>query len=978
MPEEEIAIKGLDLTTSGHQTPGACRLLENLVPTGRPDSDRRLWEVPQVEAERGDFSGLLSIGWQRRSRLGDLADTAGDPGQSLNRLVALKADGVYVIDPGQSYAEKQLWSFSSSDDSRRATFAQVGPSLFVAVTKGDGVGAPEVLLEVKGDVATPVQWPPLPIMDTSYEAGGPGLRRGTILFRVAWELEDGTIGPAGPPFLERRLDPDWSARVRVERQPPIPGAWKNRLRQLVLLAHVPTFEAIENSQQTRQPRTKARAVEAPPRIIGRFKSYEPGNSFQIEKTFAEIQADEQYDGVGLRAHEVEAGALYSYNQRLILGDTTYQLHRPHLEQMLQWAGGTQNAGGDDYWLVLEVTVETQLGDVTVHSDPLPFDSSAITQVETRGSISVPVVRQGYLYYPDTRAKSWRFLVSTDYAGDFEAATWEEATTPGSDRTFTEAAGGGFVYTDIAPGEPYDMTNRSGAPDVDPLAHRLFERSNDDDKVFDPQDDFRFNNGVQTQTSDPATIEDETARSFDFAKLDPTGSGAPQAVSFDYKLDSDVGPNNDADASYDHSIEVKILDESGNVLDSFFESDSGGSSNTVTGSQTVNNFSRADADTLQISFESSVTTSPTASFSGVGSFLRVHNMSVDLDVTTLTGDERLTRGAEDSNPNRLIWSQPNTPLDLSVENVLFAGEAPTDRILAMRATGQPVSSGQFGQYPIVLLGRESARMLQVGSGPFIERVDVLTASMGAVGRRAATVADGQVVAALDGGVYVFSPQLQRPALSAPLHDPSEKVLTSLGPDTSVAHYKDPDDGRDDLWLTGPQVAFNYDLDRGGWSTLAQFRVDYALRPDASYGVTAAGALAHERQQDGVLDVRIQTAVIPAGPIGLLKRAREAQLRQPRALDDVAFTLVATDPTRQFVTLGRSQLQSGSVEAGLQLKTGLAPGYVIDVDGVGTSGQSVESLYLEWDLRDRRLRDHEGVAPPDYLGAPILVLTAENDV
>jgi len=990
MPEEEIAIQGLDLTTSGHQTrPGACRLLENLVPTGRPDSDRRLWEVPQVEVERGDFSGLLSIGWQRRSRLGDLADTAGDPGQSLERLVALKAGGLYVIDPGQSYAEKQLWSFSSSDSSRRATFAQVGPSLFVAVTKGTGIGTPEILLEVKGDEATPVEWPPLPVMSVQREfAGansGPGLNPGTALFRVAWELEDGTLGPAGPPFMERVLVDDWKARVTVERQPPIPKAWQSRLRQLVLMVQLPTFESIENPKQGRVPRTTTRPIENVPRIVGRFKQYDPGEGYKVGSTQSEIVAREAYDGVGLKAHQVTAGAPYSYNRRLILGDTTYDLHRPDLEQMLRWEDGTQNSGGNNYWLTLEVTVETQLGDVTVTAQPLPFDSTAITQVKTRASKRFDPYKyeQGYVYYPDPRARSWRFLVSTDYAGDFEAATWKEASTPGSDRRFRKPPGGGFVYGDIGPGEPYDMTNRSGTL-VDPLAHRRFEQSNVDDHNSDgsPVNDFRFYNAVsQRDSSDEATIEESAGETIAFSRLDPTGSAEPQSVAFDVKLEGTIGPNNDSNAKYDHEVTVEVVGADGTTLDSDTQQDNGSSSNTVSASVTLNSFSPADADAISIRITSSVTTSPSNTFGDVQSLVQVKNMEVDLGLPGLSGSEQLSLEATDSNPNRLLWSQPNTPLDLGVENVLYAGERPTDRILAMRATGQPVSSGQFGQYPIVLLGRESARMLQVGSGPFIERVDVLTASMGAVGRRAATVADGQVVAALDGGVYVFSPQLQRPALSAPLHDPSDTVLSSLGPDTIVAHYKDPDGGRDDLWVTGPQVTLSYDLNRGGWSTLTQSRVGYALRPDAPYGVTAAGALAHERQQDDVLDVRMQTAVIPSGPIGLLKRAKQVQLRQPAALDSVELTLIATDPKNEYVRLGSAQLAAASVEAGLQLQSGLAPGYVIDVNGTGTSGQVVETLFLDWQVRDRRVRDHQGEDVPAYeygSGPGALVLTNTEQV
>ena len=565
---------------------------------------------------------------------------------------------------------------------------------------------------------------------------------------------------------------------------------------------------------------------------------------------------------------------------------------------------------------------------------------------------------------------FRSLVSTDYAGDFEAATWREATTPGSDRRFDEPTGGGFAYTDVAPGEPYDMTNRSGGP-VDPLAHRRFEQGNYDGFIYAPTDDFRLEAALDTPGDTDRTVEESVAETIEFGQVDPTGTGAPQSVAFDYLLEVDQN-NTDGSSSFEVSLDVRVKAADGAVLDSFSDSITGSNGNSQTSSSvTLSNFAPPEAEILEIKCEYDITISASSTAgAGINAIAQADNMSVDLDVTALTGDESFTRGAEDSNPNRLIWSQANTPLDLDVENVLFAGETPTDRILAMRATGQEVSSGQFGEYPIVLFGRESVRALQVGTDPFIQGVGVLASGegQGLVGRRATTTAKGKVVAVLNTGVYAFSPQQETPALSAPIHDPAEDVLGSMGPDTALAHYEDQDRFREELWVHAQALTWCYSISQGGWSTLTRRRRDaalwrgrYAVRPEGASG----GTLVQEEQDtDAELDVRVQTALIAPGPLGTLGRVRQVHLRQPLSLTEAELVLVAADPANDYVQLDSTTLTNTSYNAGLVCQQGYGPGFVVVVMATAQPGQMVEAVMLDWDARNRTLRDHVDLGIPEY--------------
>jgi len=351
--------------------------------------------------------------------------------------------------------------------------------------------------------------------------------------------------------------------------------------------------------------------------------------------------------------------------------------------------------------------------------------------------------------------------------------------------------------------------------------------------------------------------------------------------------------------------------------------------------------------------------------------------VSLSVPALSGSESITRGAEDANPNRLIWSQPNTPLDLDPENVLFAGEVPQNRIMAMEAVGQEVSQGQYGEFPIVLFGRESVRVLQTGTNPFVQGVDVIEADAGLVGRRACATIQSIVVAALDNGVYQFTPQQQVPALSSPIHDDDGDVLGELGPDTALSSFLDQARGRRSVWIHLPKTTLGYNTRFGSWFALDRKRIDTAFVRDRYYAVRGDNTLVEEEQDDTTAaPVRLQTAVIQPGPQGHLGRAYEVQLRQPYDLDDVDLSLVATDPNNSYVKLGTATLQAGQYDAGLHLGQGLAPGFVVDVGGTASPGQMVEAIMLEWEPRHETLQDHQGHGTPGYAGgtsSPILVLT-----
>lgn len=954
MPRESdtFPIRGLDLTTPGHQLPsGACRLLWDLVPTGRGDG--AVWEVPKVATDTG-VENLLSIG----------RHTEG-------RLIGVRADEVVVINPNNGYAETQVWSLPD-DTTRRATFAQVEESTLVGLVTGPDVRTPELLIEVQGTTATKAQWPPLPLLtvdveelETNTDNEHDDLVPGFYGFRWAWELQDGSIGPA-PMMAWVYSDAfRWQARVTVERyRRPLPDLWRDRIRNLVLIAHAPTVS---------DQRVTTKAHETTGRIVKRIQQFDVGDGFTFSASTEDILADTLYDGSGLKAHEVRAGTTMAYNQRALLGDAEYDLARPNLKDQLNWRDGDENAGGDDYHVLLEVSVETKGGTITRLSEPVPFDATNIEFVSLRWS---------HLTYPDPRATEYQWYVSGNYTGDISAADWEVPTFLGSNRKFEDAPGLGVAFDALTQGSR-DFTNRGGET-IELFWQRRFTQSTKPEPAFNgfTGADFRLNKDVTDNAGELRNEQASATEVVEFGELMPLNAGTINKFVFDAELEADISSDgtvlSDAEATF--TVEVRTGD--GTVLASDSRtasvSDSGNEKLLPTGI-TLGGWTAGEAHDLRLKLECDVQAedgSP-GDFSPAVSeaYVRLYNGNLTLDRAADTSTTALSRSTtNDTNPSRIIWSETATPLDLDPANVVYAGER--DRVMALAPTGQEVSASQYGEYPLIAFGESSVRLLRIGQEPFVQGVDVLTVDQGIVGRRAATTVDGRVVAALDGGVYAFSPQLEQPSLSRPLNDVDEEFLRSLGPDVAVGHYKNVERGRNDVWVAAGGRVWNYSIDQGAWSALRRQRQDFALRPGEEYAVRADGALVREGATEGEGQVNVQTAVLQAGPLGSLKRMRQVQLRQPTPLEEVDLSLVATDPQREYIKLESATLRADQVDGGVVPGAGLGTGFVLDIRGRALTGQSIESIFVEWDVRNRTVRDHQAHEYPAYLDAPDLVQSQDQ--
>jgi len=968
MPDEEelFALQGINRAApAGQHDGGECLAIQNLVPQG--PADTRHWAAPQPGMDISTDHDYLSIGWQTRSNLGALANTDTDPGQSLNRLVGLTAGGLFTIDPGQSYLEKRLWRFDMRDDSRRASFAEVGDTLFVCVTSG--CRDVDELLWVRGDQAARASWPALPLLNVSWTDTGSdtALPEGTYVFRIAWRLDDGTIGPSSGPY---RVDTGSTSSSGFEftfavgrYTQPLSRAWEERLSDLVVLAQIPAVG--EDGTRT------VKAIQEPAYRITTLGP-ETGDEVTWSDSREGVISSQVYDGMGLGQHDRLAGTVYNYNKRLLLGDAAYDLYRPELEKIVEWTDGVHNGGGNDQWLMMEVEVETANGTVRRVSDPLPFDTSHAEAV---------ALRSNTIWYRDGRALRWAWYVSSDYSGDIEAATWSRVTMPAA-RSFTEAAGSNVAFKDVGQGA-INITV------TDDLTVDVTEDPNWSGQKRSSEVDTGYGTTIRNSPNTASVaISDVLA-----------GTGASAArVRFALSVGATNDANNDSTASCD--ITVRVKDENDNILDTQTESLSySGVNRTEPGRIVLDSYTASAAGVIEIDTTASASVkSDTNDDSWARAAAVVADVELTVDGTTqsvpVSRDPQLDRDA-----NRITWSEPFRPLDIPPDQVVFAGDRADSPVMALQAVGQEVSEGQFGEYPILCFQKLGVRALQVSKEePFIQGVNLLEADAGLVSRNATTALGGKVVAALTDGVRAFRPQPAETPLSAPLHDKEGRFLSDLRSGAALTTFTDSTVGRKELWVAFNQRTYVYSARHGTWSTLTRARADFAPG-DQTVGVGWDGQIVVEEgapdtapdtagQAAEALSAEVVTAPFSLGPVGRLERIQRLMIERYRTPGEVRWELYAMDPDTAGAGLGdekRATLPGGEkseelipsvlVASGTMgdtdmgtvwLKKGLGYAWWLRLEATAAPGESIDAFGAHFDRR-RPLRATELFPTlPDIVG------------
>lgn len=307
------------------------------------------------------------------------------------------------------------------------------------------------------------------------------------------------------------------------------------------------------------------------------------------------------------------------------------------------------------------------------------------------------------------------------------------------------------------------------------------------------------------------------------------------------------------------------------------------------------------------------------------------------------------------PGEVRWTEPFALLDLPAGNVVAASE--TETVYGFATTGEPVSEGQFGQYPLLALLSGGVDALQLGSDPFIVGRSPLSSRVRIAGRRAWCSVPGGLALATLSGVFFVSQRIEDRPFSLPLHaqDASDDLLTAIGAGVSIGYLDSPARDRREVWVSAGSTTYVYSLDVGRWATLTRERSGYAGAERITYGITAAGALASETTgTDDAQTIAIETAPLFGDPF-TKKRLRRFGIRQRPMCD--SLDVVLREPPRsesgapEGVVLVQARIVGGYDDFSFHTPGCLTYEVLCEITGTARPSQSIEGFEARVELRQR---------------------------
>ena len=969
MQRVTFPLGALDVRVSDRDAPpGTLRMVRNLCVVGPPE--RPYYSPVETAGRVQELQGIRGLGTQVRTRRGDFSETEG----SLRRLVVATRNAIYLIDPDDEYSAELVHELPGNDEHLQAQFTQLTSSVFVGLSGQEpGIGIPVGTLELRDDSVLDLNPPSVPRLELTVEedTNNGNLEQGVYVIRSAWLFDDGSEGPAGRPYRrEVPNDDGHTLEVRISELPdPISEEWRKRIAGLAIYVgyELPADPDADNIEE----RQGIEAMQAPLHRADVITPGQIGDAVTINRTKVGLVSQDVLRDDSLLQHELRAGAVHSYNKRLLLGDVAYDYYRPALDEWFEWAEGEHNAGGNDVWARLMVEIESPEGTIRRWSPALPFDEAHAENLTPRTS--------GIIAYNDIRALRWSIYV----AEEADAEEW----TPIDLSTVVETFRPTTTFRNGAGNLSYNELNSSYNLDPDSTSGLRISLE------FDGTTSVVANAYIVDGDQDPEATQQpsevlEGVATLNIAdlNLDP----ADEPVTLTALMRAEVRAQRPEDGwmcpsepGGEAMAVLEVLDGSDNVLRSVsrvrsFELPSGCDSQFVVEGGTFEvSINAQGAEKLRIKVEATAYAGPGESEARVTANVRNVHLETLQNISGAEGSE-IDPNADhlviDHDPNRMLASDVYQPRSLRASRVYYVGDGPADGIVGFAANAMPVSEGQFGQYPLFVLCKESISAAEPGTGDTAFRAFPRISKRGCVGRNAYTNVDNMVAFVARDGLWSLARQVGSEPLSGPLHadGATGTLFGCLGPDVALGYYNDRARGRRELWMSAGKLTFCYSLLHGRWSILDRSRTHFARLGDAFYGIARqgtnefyigqtneeepipGGSLMLEAANADPIEVAVSTTRMDLDSVGHWKRLRLLWVRMGKRMARMQYEVFDHDPK----TLGDDFTVEVSVFSGefqgpekdtARLGRGRAIQPRIELRGEGKPGETMEAFGLEFEAR-----------------------------
>jgi len=168
------------------------------------------------------------------------------------------------------------------------------------------------------------------------------------------------------------------------------------------------------------------------------------------------------------------------------------------------------------------------------------------------------------------------------------------------------------------------------------------------------------------------------------------------------------------------------------------------------------------------------------------------------------------------PGALFYSEPFRPFSLSADQFLSVSLQPGDELLRITSTTREMSTGQFGQYPIVLFGKTSIWAVALTDEGLPGQVVPVSVLHGLLAEHGVAGIDGAVAFVARDGIWLLSQGLEELPISRALHAFGLQTSFVLDPEATLSSVI-IDEQPALVYGRANSPAHIYWLTLGGWST-----------------------------------------------------------------------------------------------------------------------------------------------------------------
>lgn len=208
---------------------------------------------------------------------------------------------------------------------------------------------------------------------------------------------------------------------------------------------------------------------------------------------------------------------------------------------------------------------------------------------------------------------------------------------------------------------------------------------------------------------------------------------------------------------------------------------------------------------------------------------------NIDLTTIApgaparpGDWQTLQQQIEIDGNKVMISEAPRLFEFRAGGTLWIGNASENRIVRLASSALPVSTGQFGAYPVLAFCPNAIFAITPSEAGLPIEIVPLTLELGLTSPHALVSVENTIFAAHANGVYAIGPSMEIKVLSDPVFNPSS--VLSLRVDASAELVYIRRGQRHELWYMSSLQPYTYvfSIDTASWST-----VDRVIRAAIPY-------------------------------------------------------------------------------------------------------------------------------------------------